>query len=121
MPLREILVRSNLLKKILSRNSSRLSNQSPNSYRNSATLAPDAMDPPKASVRGAFKNLKPLEFRTEDARDIRIPLGPADLKHGTLENGLTYYVKKNAKPQNRAALALGVRIGCVDISCLSRI
>ena len=71
------------------------------------------MDPPKASVRGAFKNLKPLEFRTEDAHDIRIPLGPAGLKHGTLDNGLTYYVKKNAKPQNRAALSLGVRIGCV--------
>eukprot|EP00897_Mesotaenium_endlicherianum_P008456 jgi/Mesen1/7639/ME000004S07907 len=59
----------------------------------------------------AFKNLKPLDLRNDEARKALLPLGPASLVHGKLDNGLTYYVKKNSKPKQRAALALGVRIG----------
>ena len=39
-----------------------------------------------------------------------LPLDPA-LRIGKLENGLTYYVRENAKPENRAALRLVVDAG----------
>ncbi|KAL3146657.1 hypothetical protein ABBQ32_000885 [Trebouxia sp. C0010 RCD-2024] len=56
------------------------------------------------------------EFRQLPDLDIpeyneTLPLGPSDLKHGVLPNGIRYYVKKCAKPQKRAALALAVSIG----------
>ena len=79
------------------------------------------------------------EFRQLPDLDIpdyneALPLGPSDLKHGVLPNGMRYakapveisphearlirlictfryYVKKCAKPQKRAALALAVNIG----------
>lgn len=37
-----------------------------------------------------------------------------DVKIGKLENGLTYFIKHNAKPENRAELALVVDAGSVD-------
>lgn len=79
------------------------------------------------------------EFRQLPDLDIpdyneALPLGPSDLKHGVLPNGMRYakmamqslahqacltrlnctyryYVKKCAKPQKRAALALAVNVG----------
>ena len=79
------------------------------------------------------------EFRQLPDLDIpdyneALPLGPSDLKHGVLRNGMRYvevpveissqqayliwllctyryYVKKCAKPKKRAALALAVNIG----------
>ena len=32
---------------------------------------------------------------------------------GKLDNGLTYYIKENSKPENRAELRLAVNIGSV--------
>ena len=77
-----------------------------------------------------FRALPDLEIA--DYNEV-LPLGPEDLRHGTLDNGLKYgslsvgiqslgslaltvlpyrfYVKTCAKPQKRAALALAVRIG----------
>lgn len=41
-----------------------------------------------------------------------IPLDKA-VKIGKLANGLTYYIRKNAKPENRAELRLVVNAGSV--------
>ena len=35
------------------------------------------------------------------------------VKMGTLENGLTYYVRSNGKPENRAEMLLAVNAGSV--------
>lgn len=70
-------------------------------------------DKESKSAATAFKRLKLLDLRTEEARKAEIPLGPSSLLHGVLDNGLTYYVRQNPKPKQRAALALGVRIGSV--------
>ncbi|HET9886092.1 MAG TPA: insulinase family protein, partial [bacterium] len=36
------------------------------------------------------------------------------IRHGTLENGLTYFVRENAKPEKRADLRLIVKAGAID-------
>lgn len=41
-----------------------------------------------------------------------IPLDP-DIKHGKLDNGITYYIKTNPKPEGRAELRLVVNAGSV--------
>jgi zinc protease len=50
------------------------------------------------------------------AQDIdlskKIPLDPT-VKTGVLENGLTYYIKKNAKPENKVDLRLVVNAGSI--------
>lgn len=40
-----------------------------------------------------------------------LPLGPADLSHGTLANGVRFYARQNSKPSGRCALALVVNVG----------
>ena len=77
-----------------------------------------------------FRQLPDLEIADYDEA---LPLGPPDLKHGVLPNGIRYvplqvsqtarslntscgvvhryYVKTCAKPQKRAALALAIKIG----------
>ena len=57
--------------------------------------------------------LAPLEL-DEAQLDTALPLGPEDLLYSQLDNGLTYYVRRNAKPQRRAALALVVRVGSLS-------
>ncbi|TLV01072.1 M16 family metallopeptidase [Dyadobacter luticola] len=42
----------------------------------------------------------------------KVPLDP-DVKMGRLKNGLTYYIKKNTEPKNRAELRLAVKAGSV--------
>jgi zinc protease len=42
----------------------------------------------------------------------KVPLDP-DVKTGRLKNGITYYIKKNAEPKNRAELRLAVKAGSV--------
>ncbi|WP_138477564.1 M16 family metallopeptidase [Dyadobacter bucti] len=42
----------------------------------------------------------------------KIPLDPA-VKVGKLKNGVTYYIKKNAEPKNRAELRLAVKAGSI--------
>ena len=42
-----------------------------------------------------------------------IPLDP-DVRIGKLPNGMKYYVKKNAKPENRAELRLAVDAGAMQ-------
>lgn len=43
----------------------------------------------------------------------QIPADPK-VRIGKLDNGLTYYIRKNAKPENRLALNLVVKAGAVD-------
>jgi len=42
----------------------------------------------------------------------KLPVDPAIIK-GQLDNGLTYYIKKNVKPEKRAELRLAVNVGSV--------
>jgi zinc protease len=49
---------------------------------------------------------------TPGGEDAVIPLWP-EVKHGTLPNGLTYYVLKHKKPEKRAFLWLAVNAGAV--------
>ncbi|UFH55079.1 pitrilysin family protein [Spirosoma sp. KNUC1025] len=69
----------------------------------SATLAL-AQPAPKASPTTAKPS--PLNLNAP------IPLDP-DVKVGKLPNGLTYYIRKNAEPKNRAELRLVIRAGSV--------
>ncbi|MGG7663063.1 M16 family metallopeptidase [Dyadobacter sp. BHUBP1] len=48
----------------------------------------------------------------QDLNTQKIPLDPS-VKTGKLKNGITYYIKKNAEPRNRAELRLAVKAGSV--------
>ncbi|HVS31066.1 MAG TPA: insulinase family protein [Thermoanaerobaculia bacterium] len=50
--------------------------------------------------------------RTQDRLAERIPLDP-EVRRGTLPNGVTYYVRTNRKPENRAELRLAINAGSV--------
>ncbi|KAG0557873.1 hypothetical protein KC19_11G163400 [Ceratodon purpureus] len=56
-----------------------------------------------------FRALERLIINSDDP----LPAGPVGVDYGVLENGLHYYVRKNAKPRERAALALGVKVGSI--------
>src|SRR5258708_30917547 len=43
----------------------------------------------------------------------KIPFDPA-VRTGRLENGLTYFIRRNARPANRVALRLAVKTGSLD-------
>lgn len=68
------------------------------------------------------KNLNPfyllllffLPFFTLAQTDLseKVPLDPR-VKKGTLENGLTYYIQQNPKPENKVELRLAVNAGSV--------
>ena len=44
--------------------------------------------------------------------ESKIPLNP-DVIHGTLDNGMTYYIQENAKPEARAEFYLIVNAGAI--------
>src|SRR6185436_9588853 len=44
--------------------------------------------------------------------DQALPIDPA-VRIGTLPNGMTYYVRKNGRPENRVALRLAVKAGSI--------
>src|SRR5688572_19850488 len=67
-------------------------------------VAPAAADPQPASFT------KPASV---DPADARTPLDP-QIKIGKLKNGLTYYVMKHKKPEQRASLWLAVNAGSVQ-------
>ena len=68
-----------------------------------APPTPAATEP----IAPGFEGLEPLEVRPDDL----LPAGVPGALHGVLENGIRYYVRKNAKPRDRAALALAVSVG----------
>ncbi|MBN8824048.1 MULTISPECIES: pitrilysin family protein [unclassified Spirosoma] len=56
---------------------------------------------------------KPTEYQAGSLNlNSPIPVDPA-VKVGKLPNGLTYYIRKNAEPKNRAELRLVIRVGSV--------
>ncbi|WP_149242672.1 M16 family metallopeptidase [Dyadobacter sp. 32] len=48
----------------------------------------------------------------QDLSKQKVPLDPS-VKMGKLKNGITYYIKKNQEPKNRAELRLAVKAGSV--------
>eukprot|EP00250_Pteridium_aquilinum_P015299 c22507_g1_i1 orf=556-3573(+) len=58
---------------------------------------------------GGFKSLKLLQVQPQDT----LSEYPVGAEYGVLRNGIRYYVRSNAKPRHRAALALGVKVGSV--------
>jgi len=59
-------------------------------------------------------NVQAQEILNNDSKvaniDSEIPLDPSVIT-GKLENGLTYYIRKNTKPENKVALRLAVNAG----------
>ncbi|NBL63650.1 insulinase family protein [Flavobacterium sp. NST-5] len=51
-------------------------------------------------------------FAQEFKGDAKIPFDPS-VKTGTLENGLTYYIKQNGKPENKVDLRLVINAGSI--------
>ena len=69
----------------------------------------------KTSLIGCFIGIGISISTTLSAQDLskqKIPLDPS-VKIGKLKNGITYYIKKNAEPKNRAELRLAVKAGSV--------
>lgn len=58
---------------------------------------------------GGFKSLKLLHLQPHDI----LSEYPVGAEYGVLRNGIHYYVRSNAKPRHRAALAFGVKVGSV--------
>lgn len=76
------------------------------------------MPPPPAVV--SDPDLAATVFNSDDAPspleiklDERLPLDPA-IRKGMLENGLTYYVRANSEPANRAELWLAINAGSLQ-------
>lgn len=53
-----------------------------------------------------------FSFQTKDDLSLPIPPDPK-VKTGKLANGITYYIRENKKPENRAELRLVVNAGSV--------
>ena len=51
-----------------------------------------------------------LAFAQKPDLNSKVPIDP-DVKIGKLKNGITYYIKKNAKPENRVEMRLVVNAG----------
>jgi zinc protease len=56
---------------------------------------------------------QPAEQAPAFAPDDVLPFDP-QVTRGTLPNGLTYYIRRNERPQNRVMLQLAVKAGSVD-------
>jgi zinc protease len=53
-----------------------------------------------------------IGLSAQDLSKQKVPLDPS-VKIGKLKNGITYYIKKNVEPKNRAELRLAVKAGSV--------
>lgn len=75
-------------------------------------LAPTEAEPsdPQASAGQADSTDTPIEILELSAT---MPLDPA-VRTGVLENGLTYYIRENSEPENRADLWLAVKAGSLQ-------
>lgn len=62
---------------------------------------------PSLSRRQGFRSLKLVNV----SMDELLAEEPVGVDYGVLENGLSYYVRRNPKPRMRAALALAVKVG----------
>lgn len=62
------------------------------------------------SLLGA--QVRPADTSTATSLGIKLPVDPK-VRIGTLPNGLRYYIRQNAKPENRAELRLVVNAGSI--------
>lgn len=69
------------------------------------TVTITVLGPPAAAQEAA-------EPPTERAIDDPLPLDP-NVRIGRLENGLTYYIRRNTEPENRAELYLAIDAGSI--------
>jgi zinc protease len=67
----------------------------------------------RAALVTAFVTSALVPLAARQALQETIPFDAA-VKTGTLPNGLTYYVRKNARPANRVLLRLAVKTGSLD-------
>jgi zinc protease len=74
---------------------------------------PKTTTPPPSPGDTASTGTSTASSVSGDADTAPLPLWPR-VKKGTLPNGLTYYVMKHGKPQNRALLWLAVNAGSVQ-------
>ena len=79
----------------------------------------DASEPEEAAVAEEPEPEDTAEDQTDQAAetapwipDALLPFDPSVVR-GTLTNGLTYYIKRNVEPRDRAQLSLVVRVGSV--------
>lgn len=66
-----------------------------------------------AAQQPASMAKKPQTSKELETANQPIPIDP-DIRMGTLPNGLRYYIRKNAKPENRAELRLAVDAGAMQ-------
>ncbi len=64
------------------------------------------------SVSAMSQDLPDLDYKSLKEQ---MPLRD-DITHGTLDNGLEYFILKNEKPENRVSLRMPVKVGSVDES-----
>lgn len=77
-----------------------------------AALACTGAPAPAARPAGEPDFEAAYTVRAPEALDAELPVGPG-VTVGRLENGLTYYVRRNASPENRAELWLVVDAGSI--------
>ncbi len=66
----------------------------------------------KSAIVDSKKSMAAEKIEVQQAIPGAIPIDER-VKMGTLANGLTYYIQKNAKPENRAELRLAVNAGSI--------
>jgi zinc protease len=71
-----------------------------------------ATNPDRSAAASAPAAAPPPAPASVDKEDVPLPLWP-DVRHGTLSNGMQYYVLKHKKPEHRAFLWLAVNAGAV--------
>ncbi len=49
---------------------------------------------------------------SQSAADLKLPLDP-EVKYGVLDNGLTYYIRSNSEPQDRASFYMIQNVGAI--------
>ncbi len=59
------------------------------------------------------KASKPMTSKENETFSKALPID-SDIRRGTLDNGLKYYIKKNTKPENRAELRLALNAGAMQ-------
>ncbi len=69
------------------------------------------VDPPPGDGSGQVTTT--IDAVPPQGSDAILPLWPA-IKHGTLPNGMQYYVMKNAKPEKRAVMWMALKAGSVQ-------
>jgi len=52
------------------------------------------------------------ELYSQSAAELKLPLDP-EVRYGVLENGMTYYIRSNTEPQNRASFYMIQNVGAI--------